>query len=82
MFYRFKNVPREKDFYEKALAPLFLKKNKPLPNYYELIYNASLVLSNDFPGNGLMPSTPENFKFIGGYHIEKPTKPLSKVSLP
>ncbi|XP_047995477.1 UDP-glucosyltransferase 2-like [Leguminivora glycinivorella] len=69
--------PREKYFYENFFAPLFLKKNKALPNYYELMYNASLVLANDFPGNGLIPSTPQNFKFIGGYHIESATKPLS-----
>ncbi|XP_047995461.1 UDP-glucosyltransferase 2-like [Leguminivora glycinivorella] len=65
----FKTVPREKSYYEKTFAPLFSNKNKPLPNYYELMYNASLVLANDFPGNGLIPSTPQNFIFIG---VNKP----------
>lgn len=78
--YRYKSLPIERGFYNSFFGPRFAKKNKPLPDYDTLIYNASLVLSNDYVGNGLITSVPQNFKFIGGYHIETPTKPVPTVS--
>ncbi|XP_047985724.1 UDP-glucosyltransferase 2-like [Leguminivora glycinivorella] len=77
MFIKMTNIAhKERTFYEQYFEPLFAKRNKLLPTYEDVIYNASMVLSNEFPGNGLMPSVPQNFKFIGGYHIETPPKPL------
>ncbi|KAI8437488.1 hypothetical protein MSG28_011807 [Choristoneura fumiferana] len=75
-FMKYKTLPLERGFYYEFFGPLMAKKNKPLPDYDALIYNASLVLSNDYVGNGRITSVPQNFKFIGGYHIETPTKPV------
>ncbi|XP_063381791.1 UDP-glucosyltransferase 2-like [Cydia fagiglandana] len=69
-------LPKEKATYERLLKPIFDNRGLSLPSYDDVMYNASLVLANDYKGNGLMPSTPQNFQFIGGYHVETPPKPL------
>ncbi|XP_073959685.1 UDP-glucosyltransferase 2-like [Choristoneura fumiferana] len=70
-------MPKEKAVYKRIFEPLFESRGQSLPNYDDILYNASLVLANDFRGNGLMPSTPQNFHFIGGFHIELPLKKIS-----
>lgn len=75
---RFFLIPKEEAAYEKYFGPVLAKRGRRLPNYKELIYNASLIFGNEHHAVGNLPSTPQNFKFIGGSHIESPAKPLPK----
>lgn len=50
-----------------------------LPDYNEVIYNASLLFVNEHQASGNIPATSQNVKLIGGYHIETPTTRLNKV---
>ncbi|KAL4706386.1 hypothetical protein ACJJTC_018485 [Scirpophaga incertulas] len=74
----FYTLPREKTIYEQFFGAYVAKRGRPLPDYHTLIYNASLVISNDHHAAGEIPAVPQNFKFLGGYHIEDPPKPLPK----
>ncbi|KAL4713011.1 hypothetical protein ACJJTC_014645 [Scirpophaga incertulas] len=69
-------LPKEKQLYQNFFGPLFERRGRSLPDYEELIYNASLILANDHHSFGNTPKTPQNFKFVGGQHIENPVKPL------
>nr|WEU75322.1 uridine diphosphate-glycosyltransferases 40AX1 [Glyphodes pyloalis] len=71
-------MPKEEAVYNEFFGPLVAKRGRALPNYRELVYNASLMLSNEHYAMGNIPATPQNFKFIGGFHIEEPVKPLPK----
>ncbi|KOB69154.1 UDP-glucosyltransferase [Operophtera brumata] len=46
------------------------------PSFEELKYNASLVLGNSHVSMGEATRLPQNYKPIGGYHIEDTFKPL------
>ncbi|XP_052756733.1 UDP-glucosyltransferase 2-like isoform X1 [Galleria mellonella] len=74
----YSTTPKEIYTYEKYFGPLIEKRGRTLPNYHELIYNASMILANDYNAFGNIPSTPQNFKLIGGYHIATHTQPLPK----
>lgn len=65
-------------YYEIYRTPLQLRARYP-PSYEELVYNASLLLINSQPLMGQILTLPPNAKYVGGHHIEVPTKPLSKV---
>ncbi|KAL0818872.1 hypothetical protein ABMA28_008190 [Loxostege sticticalis] len=69
-------TPKERAAYEKYFKPLIEKRGRVAPDYEELVYNASLIFGNEHYAFGNLPKTPQNFKFIGGYHIETPAKPL------
>ncbi|CAG9793351.1 unnamed protein product [Diatraea saccharalis] len=74
----FKMIPKEEKFYRTIFEPYFTMRGKQLYDYEDLIYNASLVLSNDHHANGKSPSTPQNWKLVGGYHVHDPPLPLPK----
>ncbi|KAL0818835.1 hypothetical protein ABMA28_008155 [Loxostege sticticalis] len=74
----FYTLPAEEAEYQRLFGPLLTKRGRALPDYRELIYNASLMFSNEHHAMGNVPATPQNFKFIGGFHIEDPPKPLPK----
>ncbi|KAI8437495.1 hypothetical protein MSG28_011810, partial [Choristoneura fumiferana] len=76
--YLAETMPKEKAVYKRIFEPLFESRGQSLPNYDDILYNASLVLANDFRGNGLMPSTPQNFHFIGGMGSLWQSKDLPK----
>ncbi|KAH9636335.1 hypothetical protein HF086_012600 [Spodoptera exigua] len=76
-FKTFFTQPEERRVYKSVFGPLLAKRRKILPNYDDIIYNASLIFANDHDCTRNLPSTPQNFKFIGGIHIEEPVKPLS-----
>ncbi|CAG9793353.1 unnamed protein product [Diatraea saccharalis] len=71
-------LPKEKETFENIFRPLFEKRGKSLPDYNTLLYNVSLMFSNDHSTFGGVPSIPQSMKLIGGYHIEHPPKPLPK----
>ncbi|XP_053615914.1 UDP-glucosyltransferase 2-like isoform X2 [Plodia interpunctella] len=72
----FFTMPKEEAFYKQFFGPLLSERGRPLPEYRELIYNASMVLANEHHAMGNVPATPQNFRFIGGCHIMTPIKPL------
>lgn len=65
--------------YKKFFGPAFVKRGQTLPAYDDIVYNASLILSNEHLASGMIPKTPQNWKLVGGFHIEEPPKPLPKV---
>ncbi|VVC89231.1 unnamed protein product [Leptidea sinapis] len=66
----------EDNYYKKYLVPYI--KNKPVPTFEELKYNASLMLGNSHISLGEAYSLPQSYKPIGGYHIETDVRPLPK----
>ncbi|KAJ8711856.1 hypothetical protein PYW08_008810 [Mythimna loreyi] len=70
--------PEERKIYEDTFGPLLEKRGRTLPDYEEVIFNASLIFGNEHDAVRDRPSTPQNFKFIGGLHVEEPVKPLPK----
>ncbi|KAJ0172130.1 hypothetical protein K1T71_012103 [Dendrolimus kikuchii] len=68
----------EEAVYKKYFEPLLAKRGRMLPDFHDMMYNVSLVLGNEHHAIGNIPSTPQNFKFVGGYHIETPVKALPK----
>lgn len=72
--------PLEEIAYEKIYKPAFASRGKSLPLYNEVVNNGSLMFLNSHLSFGEPNSLPANFKYIGGYHIETPIKPLPQVS--
>ncbi|XP_038207318.1 UDP-glycosyltransferase UGT5-like isoform X2 [Zerene cesonia] len=62
--------------YNRILVPVIQKRGLPVPPLQDLIYNASLVLSNSHPSVGKTTSLPQNYIPVGGYHIGREVKPL------
>ncbi|XP_026735995.1 UDP-glucuronosyltransferase 2B10-like isoform X2 [Trichoplusia ni] len=74
----FITLPEEKKIYEEIFTPLLAQRGRTLPNYENVIYNASLVFGNEHNAVKHRPSTPQNFKYVGGIHIPDPVTPLPK----
>ncbi|CAH1636140.1 unnamed protein product [Spodoptera littoralis] len=62
--------------YERIVVPQVQKRGRQAPPLSEVQYNASLVLGNSHVSMGLPLSLPQNYKPVGGYHIEEEVKPL------
>ncbi|XP_030031219.1 UDP-glucosyltransferase 2 isoform X2 [Manduca sexta] len=74
MFYTMHYV--ETPIYDELYRPL-LKLHDRIPSDYEsLVYNGSLLLVNSHPLVGQTLPLPANVKYVGGHHLEEPTKPL------
>lgn len=76
---RFYTQPREEAAYEEIFKHRLEKRGRKLPNYHDLILNASLIFANEHHSFGTIPSIPLNFKPVGGQHIETSISPLPKV---
>lgn len=50
------------------------------PSFNDLLYNSSLVLSNTHVSYAAATRLPQNYKPIGGFHIDEKVKPLPEVS--
>ncbi|CAH0678023.1 unnamed protein product [Spodoptera exigua] len=74
----FYTQPREQKLYETVFGPLVAKRGRTLPDYEDIMFNSSLIFANEHDAVRNRPSTPQNFKYIGGFHIEEPVKPLPK----
>ncbi|CAH0596440.1 unnamed protein product [Chrysodeixis includens] len=74
----FITMPAEKKMYEEIFTPLVAKRGRTLPEYEDVIYNASIIFGNEHNAVKRRPSTPQNFKYIGGMHIPDPVTPLPK----
>ncbi|XP_045503974.1 UDP-glucosyltransferase 2-like [Colias croceus] len=68
--------PLENKYYDTYLVPHVRSRNRPVPSLTDLKYNASLMLSNSHASLGEATRLPQNFKPIGGHHIETDVKPL------
>ncbi|XP_030032437.1 UDP-glycosyltransferase UGT5 isoform X2 [Manduca sexta] len=62
--------------YKNHIVPILKEKVKSIPSFEELRYNASLVLGNSHVSLGFPTRVPQNYKGIGGYHIDTKVKPL------
>ncbi|XP_053615680.1 UDP-glucosyltransferase 2-like [Plodia interpunctella] len=69
-------LPKEEKLYEEVFTPLLAKRGRTLPDYEDIVFNASLLFINEHHTYGTVPSIPLNVKPIGGYHIDSPAKPL------
>ncbi|XP_045503975.1 UDP-glycosyltransferase UGT5-like [Colias croceus] len=67
---------KEQQYYEEYIVPHIRDKSKPVPSLETLRYNASLMLGNSHPSMGGSMKLPQNYKPIGGYHIDTNVKPL------
>ncbi|XP_075984944.1 uncharacterized protein LOC142982368 [Anticarsia gemmatalis] len=77
-FKTFYTKPLERGIYEQAFGPAVRQRGRELPEYEEVIFNSSLIFGNEHNAIFKRPLTPQNFKYIGGFHIEDPVKPLPK----
>ncbi|XP_045503921.1 UDP-glucosyltransferase 2-like [Colias croceus] len=68
--------PTQQKDYEKIFAPVIQKRGLPVPPALDILYNASLVLSNSHVSVGKAIRLPQNFIPVGGYHIGREVKPL------
>ncbi|XP_072933227.1 UDP-glucosyltransferase 2-like [Epargyreus clarus] len=66
----------ERDLYEKAYGPAVSKRGGVLPSYEDVRLNASMILGNTYVSTGTTIRLPQNFKPIGGYHIDPEVAPL------
>ncbi|KOB58963.1 UDP-glucosyltransferase, partial [Operophtera brumata] len=68
----------ETPIYHEAYRVAHGVRGRTLPDYEALVYNGSMLLVNSQPLLGQSLTLPQNAKYVGGHHIEVPTKPLSK----
>lgn len=68
----------EKAYYD-IYGPIMAKKGRPLPAYEDVVFNASLMLGNSHVSLGQPTRLPQNYKAIGGYHVDTDVKPLPQV---
>ncbi|XP_022815545.1 UDP-glucuronosyltransferase 1-1-like isoform X2 [Spodoptera litura] len=68
--------PTEEAEYQRLIVPQLQKRGRQAPPYSEVRYNATLVLGNSHVSTGIALGLPQNYKSIGGYHIEEEVKPL------
>lgn len=70
----------EEEQYNRIVVPAILKRKNKVPSLQELKYSGSLVLGNTHISVGQAVRLPQNYKHVGGYHIEEKVKPLPEVS--
>lgn len=79
IFYRFISS-KEIQLYYEAFGPAVEARGRELPPYDDLRVNGSMMFGNSHPCIADAISLPQNYKFIGGYHIiEKDMEPLPNV---
>ncbi|XP_075985048.1 UDP-glucosyltransferase 2-like isoform X1 [Anticarsia gemmatalis] len=64
------------DAYNRLIAPIIAKRGRQPPSFNEIRYNASLVLGYSHVSTGEAVRLPQNYKPIGGYHIDEEIQPL------
>ncbi|XP_050556286.1 UDP-glucosyltransferase 2-like [Spodoptera frugiperda] len=66
----------EEAIYQQQVVPILKEQGKPVPDYNELKYNASLMLGSSQVAMGNAVPLPPSYKHIGGFHIDEEVKPL------
>ncbi|XP_026328029.1 UDP-glucuronosyltransferase 2B15-like [Hyposmocoma kahamanoa] len=69
-------VPKEEKIYQAVFGPAMALRGKSLPSYYDMRFNGSLMLGNSHVSLGQATRLPQNYKPIGGCHIDFNFKPL------
>ncbi|KAL0820068.1 hypothetical protein ABMA28_006013 [Loxostege sticticalis] len=59
-----------------SLAPYFKARGRQQPPLQEIAFNASLMFGNSHVSLGQAMTLPENYKGIGGYHIDSKLPPI------
>nr|AHY99684.1 UDP-glycosyltransferase 40U1 [Spodoptera littoralis] len=62
--------------YQKYVVPAITKRGRDAPSFYEMKYNASLILANAYVSTAIPQTMPQSHKYIGGYHVDEVVKPL------
>ncbi|KAG7309345.1 hypothetical protein JYU34_005292 [Plutella xylostella] len=71
---------KEIQLYYEAFGPAVEARGRELPPYDDLRVNGSIMFGNSHPCIADAISLPQNYKFIGGYHIiESDMEPLPNV---
>lgn len=69
------------EIYNKYIAPHIKNRGRQPPPFVDVKYNGSMVLGNSYISMGEGTRLPQNYKHIGGYHIDENVKPLPEVIL-
>ncbi|XP_064074041.1 UDP-glycosyltransferase UGT5-like [Vanessa tameamea] len=77
-YYKWANSNNENELFKQLYGPIVAKKNRELPEFDEVKYNASLMLGNSNIVAGAGIALPQNYKHIGGYHFKEEIEPLPK----
>ncbi|XP_028025330.1 UDP-glucuronosyltransferase 2B2-like [Bombyx mandarina] len=72
------SISIEEHIYKEGFAAAFKARGLVQPSLEELRYSAALVLGNSHVSSGAPLTLPQNYKAIGGYHIDEQSKPLPK----
>ncbi|XP_028025309.1 UDP-glucuronosyltransferase 2B7-like [Bombyx mandarina] len=67
---------RQETLYANEIVPIIKKRGLVPPSFNDLLYNSSLVLSNTHVSYAAATRLPQNYKPIGGFHIDEEVKPL------
>ncbi|NP_001182387.1 UDP-glucosyltransferase isoform X1 [Bombyx mori] len=73
--YQVKNSGQE-DFYNIAVVPVIEKRGLVPPTFEDVQFNGSLVLSNSHLSYAPAVRLPQNYKTVGGFHVEEKVEPL------
>lgn len=69
--------PAEAHVYKDILGPVAAARGIPLPDYFEVIHNASILLTNSHPSLTAATKLPPNVIEIGGFHVDDAPSPLT-----
>ncbi|XP_050679542.1 UDP-glucosyltransferase 2-like isoform X2 [Leptidea sinapis] len=67
---------KEEQYYKDLLVPFISKRNRIAPSINDIRYNASLILGNSHVTMENPMRLPQNYKHIGGFHIDGRVKDL------
>ncbi|CAH2054200.1 unnamed protein product, partial [Iphiclides podalirius] len=62
--------------FKEMYAPIFEKRGRPTPLYEDVRYNGSLMIGNSYVVLGQATRLPQNYKSVGGFHINRTVSPL------
>ncbi|XP_059051643.1 UDP-glucosyltransferase 2-like [Achroia grisella] len=68
----------EEKTYTDVFETIISKRGRTLPPFKQVLYNASLVIGNSHVSLGQATRLPQNYKSLGGYHIDD----VKKTPLP
>ncbi|KAJ0172131.1 hypothetical protein K1T71_012104 [Dendrolimus kikuchii] len=66
----------ESNSYQELIVPAIERRGKKAPEFQDIRLNSSMILGNGHASLGVPIKLPQNYKYIGGHHIDKDVKPL------
>nr|ANI22010.1 UDP-glycosyltransferase 40U2 [Spodoptera exigua] len=64
------------EVYQKYVVPAVKQRGRVAPSFYDMKYNASMILANAYVSTAIPHTMPQNHKYIGGYHVDEVVKPM------